>query len=89
MHISYHTHTAATYRTCSIYTYGTTIRVYGMEIHTIWVYGDMKAAEAQRYYRLLKRCFSLVSAIYHSAEVFEMGALHGTSPYIAYFFMTS
>ena len=45
-----------------------------MEIHTIWVY--TKAAEAQTCYRLLKRRFSLASAIYHGAKVFEMGAWH-------------
>ena len=45
-----------------------------MAIHTIWVYGDIKAAEAQRYFRHLERHVSLAVATYHRAEVFEVGA---------------
>ena len=51
------------------------IYAYGMDIHTIWVYGDMKAAEAQRYYWHIEMRFLRAAAIsYADHEVFEVGA---------------
>jgi len=45
-----------------------------MEIHTIWVYGDMKAAEAKT--TGASKITSHLLLLYHRAEVFEMGAWH-------------
>ena len=75
-YMSYHIYDIHTYHT-RFYAYFTVQQyTYGMAIFAIWLYGDMKAAEAQTYYRHLERHFSLAATIFHRAEVFEMEAWH-------------
>ena len=50
----------------------------GMAVYTIWANGDMKAAEAQRYYRHLERSFSLAAAIIIGLRCLKWE--HGTTP---------
>ena len=75
-------HMCISHHTCTVHTYHARIRiqpyVYDMAIHTICIYGDITAAEAQssaqRYYTGASKGASHLLLLYYRAQVFEMGA---------------